>query len=603
MGTIKTYVRGVVTAALGRNPGMSLVNPGLSDELSGMASVLTRVTPDHARQILANAVAGDLASQHELFGMMLDTWPHLTKATSEVTASVRRISWQVQPYAEEGSKPTDAAEESAGLVRRALRSWRPRAGTHELALEDTIAHLLDARWRGVSVVELLWKSSPYGWLPRAGQHLSPVHYGWNNAGDELGLTGNVGGDRQTWRPFVPGKFLVGIHRARAGAPGSTALLRPLVPYWIGRTFGWAWLLRTAQLFGVPLRWATYDASRADIAAQVSDMLRNLGTAGWAAFPAGTELQLKEAAQNVRNNPQAMLMELADQAADLLILGQTLSSSSSESTGLGSGTAQLHGQVRREVLADAAWWVADHLSYQLAPAVLELNQGAYDDLTLPVVRPDLSIPADPKAEAERLEILSRMGMRIPVRWAHETTGVPEPTEDEDVIEPRATTQMNPQLPGVGPADPEIDPETPSIERKPKEALQDPEGHDDPSKTGSSTPAAFAGVRGRSVFGCPIKAQAFSTQGPVLERFFEDMTGTTARWLSPVEEPLNRLLELAQDGAATESDFQKALADARGTLPELFDQVDTEAMATALRRAMASELVNGAVSGSRGRRAKA
>jgi phage gp29-like protein len=602
MGTLRTYVRGVIKAAIAPDFSSAMVRPGLGDELVGLNYGMGRITPDQARVILANAVAGDLAAQHELFGMMLDTWPRLSKATSEISQAVRRTAWEVQAASEgDDEECTPEAKAAADLVRRALRSWRPVPGSHELTFEETLEHMLDARWRGVSVCEILWKSNPQGWLPRASQHLSPTHYGWNPTGEQLGLKGTISEQAVAWQPFVPGKFLVGVHRARAGSPGSTALLRPLVPYWIGRTYGWQWLMRTAQLFGVPIRWATYDASRADVAEQVSSMLRNLGAAGWAAFPDGTKLEIKEAASNVRDNPQAMLMELADQAADLLILGQTLSSTS-QASGLGSSTSDLHGQVRREVLTDAAWWIADILSYQLVPAVLELNLGAVDPLVMPVVRPDLSVAVDPKAEAERLEILSRIGIKIPKRWAYEATGIPEPEEGDPVIETSAPAQT-PGVPGMpGPTAPGQPGETADPAEPAANAPKSCDGGDCPSEPAEPQNEAFAGVRGRSVFGCPIQAQAFPAQSPVLQRFFEDMTGTTSRWLAPVEEPLHRLMELAQDGAITEADFQKALEEARATLPELFDEVNTDVMATALRRAMASEMVNGAVEGARGRRLK-
>lgn len=536
--------------------------------------VWSEVTPERGRQILANAMGGDLQAQHELFGLMIDTWPRLSKALSEVNGAVRRLSWQVSPVAKRGEEPTPEAQEHADLVEAALRAWRPEVGSLDLSFEDAVDQLLDARARGVSVVELVWQPTAEGVLPRAAQWLTPRHYGWNKTGRTLGLlqdptpaaAGRWRSGRANWSPFIPDKFLVGFWRARAGAPGPTALLRPLVPYWIGRTYGWKWLLRTAQIFGVPFRWATYDSTRPDVGQQVADMLKNLGAAGWAAFPAGTTLEFQEAVSNARDNPQALLQELADQACDLLVLGQTLSGTS-QAAGLGAATATLHGTVRQEVLQAAAWWVADLLNYQLVPAVLRLNYGTAP-AALPRISPDLSLPTDPKALADRDAVLRSMGLRMPQDWLYERHGVPQPTGDEPTLGgpeavPPADSSANsgPILPGGLPT---------------------------PVQAAKTSPRLFAGIRGGS-------GSEGQDTGKPTERFFEDLTGVTADWLAPVEPILRRLLALAEANASTPADIDAALAEARKALPEIFTEVDHEEMAGALRRAVTSEMVNGAAVG--------
>lgn len=553
------------------------IRPQVGEEMPGL--VWSEVTPERGRQILANAMGGDLQAQHELFGIMIDTWPRLAKALGEVSGAVRRLAWQVEPVARRGEESTPEAQAHADLVEAALRSWRPEVGSLDLSFEDSIDQLLDARARGVSVLELVWQTTPEGILPRASQWLTPRHYGWDRAGRTLGLLHEPAlrsiqrSGRANWSPFIPDKFLVGFWRARAGAPGPTALLRPLVPYWIGRTYGWKWLLRTAQIFGVPFRWANYDATRPDVGQQVADMLKNLGAAGWAAFPTGTTLEFKEAVANARDNPQALLQELADQACDLLVLGQTLSGTS-QAAGLGSGTAALHGSVRQEVLQAAAWWVADVLNYQLVPAVIRLNYGQAP-AALPRVSPDLSLPTDPKALADRDAVLRTMGLRLPEDWLYERHGVPQPKGDEPALGTGATPAG--ETPGAAGAD--SWPNLTSIDRQ---------GVPTPVRAANGPPGLFAGIRGAS------GEQAQDTGKPT-ERFFEDLTGVTADWLAPVEPILRRLLALAEADAATSADVEAALAEVRKALPEIFTEVDHEEMAGALRRAFAAEVVNGAAVG--------
>lgn len=533
--------------------------PTIADEATSL--LWTPVTPDRAKTILESAVRGDLQQQEQLFRMMLDSWPRLAKATGEVCRAASRLAYQVQ----EPEKESPQSAQHAETVRRALNSWRPRPATMEIGFEEALDALVMARHTGLSVLELHWQQTPHGILPRSAWHLAGNHLAWNDDGTEIGLRqGDV-----VWRPFDAHKFLVGAWRSRPGAPVATALLRALVPYWVGRTYGYQWLLRFAQIFGMPIRWANYDNSMPETGAQVAAMMQNLGTNSWAAFPAGVDVNLVEPKGNARDNPQIILQELADQACDLLILGQTLSGTS-EATGLGSGTAELHGAVRREVIAGAAQFAADILNYQLVPSLIELNYGAeFDPAALPIVVPDMSSPADPKGEAERIEILARTGLRIPVKWVYEAQGIPEPEGDEEVLAAQ---------------------KAPASEELPAERLLDanPVSGKDEEEKANLPNAAEGPARSQSAGG-----GADSVQAADAGDFFEELTGVTRRWLGPVEQPLRRLLALAQAEAVTDEDFAAALAEARANLPELFDDLDTEALAGALRRTMATAMVNGAV----------
>lgn len=561
MGTLRQSITAMARRLRGTPPGRAALRdltttratPTLGDEQ--MALLWTPVTPERARAILEDALRGDVQRQEELFRLMLDSWPRLAKATGEVCRAVSRLAYGVA--APEGASPYELAQ--AELVERSLRAWRPRPGTMELGLEETLDALVMARHTGLSVLELHWQRTAHGLLPRAAWLLGGRHVAWNEDGTELGLrTGE-----ETWASFDAAKFLVGAWRSRPGAPVATAMLRALVPYWVGRTYGYQWLMQFAQLFGLPLRWANYDESRPETGVKVAEMLRNLGSAGWAAFPSGVEMKLVEPTGNARDNPQLILQELADEACDLLILGQTLSGTSA-STGLGSGTAVLHGQVRREVITGAAQWVADVLNYQLVPALVELNFGAgADPAQLPIVTPDLSSPADPKAEAERLEILVRSGLRVPAAWVYASHGIPAPERDDEVLGP-ATPAQPPKTPAGGAA-------TPGEGKEP--------GEDEKTNLRSAAEGPRGSLRA---------ARANELAG----NLFEELTGVTRRWLGPVEGTLTRLLALAEAEAVTEADFASALAETRSELPELFDDLDHGALETALRRVMAPAVVNGA-----------
>jgi phage gp29-like protein len=410
--------------------GQALARPAVRTAVADFTPILwagRRMTPDQVRWVLESAVGGDIQQQWALFDLMEETWPRLTKNLNELRQAASTVTYTVQPYAERGEKPSDSAKERADSVEAALRNWRPRPGTFELSFEDALYSALDAFGKGISVHEVTWQRADEGLLPRCAHLLHPRRFGWNADGTELGLL-DAGGGRGTWQAFPEGQFLVGIWHSRSGAPGQTALLRCLAPYWVGITFGWEWLLNNAQIFGVPLRWATYDPNRPELVPALSAMLANLGSAGWAAFPQGTTMEFKEAVQRAADNPQVFIQELANKYCDQLILGQE-ASSESKPAGIGGGASELHSAVRADRLQAAARWCADLLNYQLVPAILRWNWGDEDEP--PTIVPETAGETDPKAKIDRDVYVAGIAP-MPRKWFYERHSIPEPEDGEDTV---------------------------------------------------------------------------------------------------------------------------------------------------------------------------
>jgi phage gp29-like protein len=520
-----------------------------------MGLLFSPVKPDQAKMILELALAGDLQSQWELFARM-EEWDRLAKNLNEVKNAVKRLTWHVTPYAERGEEPSERAQEKADLVEKAMANWEPEPDTLEYSFEDFIYNALDALGKGISVQEIHWQQRDGVILPRAAHLLTPRQYGWNGDGSRIGLLSgaampalSVARAANTWRPFPQDQFAIGQWHARSGVPGATALLRSLVPYWIGATYGWRWLMQTAQLFGVPFRWATYDDTEPGLANTIGAMLENMGASGWAAFPAGTTLEFKEAVTSARDNPQAVILEMGRKACDLLILGQELSSES-EASGLGSGNAMLQGKVRQDVLHNAAAWVANLLSYQFVLPLLRLNFGETSEA--PCIEPDLSVDPDPKAKAERDAMLANIGVKFPKTWFHERHGIPEPEDGEDVIERSTTDAAQP-------------------------------GEEEEATTERQSPQRAHSLHARD-----------ATE-QVIENTLESLTGVSAKWLGAVKPFFRKLVQAAQDGSVSDAEFVQALEAAYREMPELFDKLDHDALAEALEASMGAACVNGAVQG--------
>jgi len=528
---------------------MRIIHPQAQDRWSGLTT--HDLSPDRVRQILTGAATGNLLSQQQLFDLMVDTSPRLNKNLNRVKNAVTKSDKMVMPYAEGKAKPSSLAQDKADFLEQVIYDFRPNVATEEANFEDGLYDMLAAFDQGLSVQEILWERRADGDLagaivPRAFNWIPANYYGWDGLTTDLKLSPD--GMLASWIPFPENQFIVARFRTKTGHSSTTAMLRALAPLWVGANFGYDWLLNFAQLFGVPIRWATYDRNTTtENLNKICDMLANMGSAAWGAFPAGTTMELKEAVQRAADNPQKLLMDVFDLACDIRILGQTLTTDvgASGSRALGD----VHQGVEAEVIDHCAGWACEVLNYQFIPALMRLNFGNNDED--PYFEAKSVRPKDDKAMVERDKILF-VDMKLPVEvdYIYERYGIPRPDDDAELFEaPEA-----PVAPGAN-----AKTQMPNDKRKEQ------------------------------------KLKAKSTDlGQLGMSVAEELTGVQRRWLKPVANVFDDLVAKAQDGTVTDAELLQALEHAADRMPELFP--DLQASSVELRKlledGMAAALLNGA-----------
>lgn len=463
--------------------------PMLPDELSrDMARILrpqaayrwllpqlAAITPQYIEMTLRGAMAGSHVQAWELFDLMEDTSPRLAKNLNELKRAVQSLNWKLMPHVEENEAPTPEAMDRQKLVNAALTTMRPNAVADENDLSGTIYDIMDAWAKGQVVTETDWEvrmlAGKQRIAPRATFWVHPTCYAWSMEGI-LGLRLELTGNQSTpgksayrmspgvWQstsqqplpsgvaPFPDHKFLVSICKAKSGTALGGALLRPLAWWWCAANFSADWLLNLAQVFGLPFRWGTYDpnAPQATIDA-ICSMLENMGSNGWAAFPAGTTLELKEPAKAGGSLPQDDMLDRAEKQMDLLILGQTLTTDVSAAGG-SRALGDVHAGVKAEIVQAAGNWAARVLNTQLIPSILTLNYG--DTEEAPHYEPQPDEAEDALANAQRDEVLLQAGVKMPRAWFYKRHDIPEPQPGEETIggdpAPEAAPGAQPGKPG-------------------------------------------------------------------------------------------------------------------------------------------------------------
>ena len=413
---------------------------------------LAAITPQYIEMILRGALAGNHVQQWELFDLMFDTWPELSACHQELVYGVLRKKLIYEPAHEEDEQPSPEALDRQKLVSTALRKMEPSAERDDVALDGTIKDILDAWFRGVTVSEVIWQiidDKQVGTIaaPKSTFWVHPVCFAFNADG-VLGLRAVKPQSSAQWpypsstlaaqpqpaqlEAFPPYKFLIAIHKAKSGTALCGPLLRPLAWWWCAANFASDWLLNLAQLFGLPFRYATHDVNASkELVSQICDMLQNMGTAGWAAFPDGTNIEFMQPnKEGSDHSPQGELLDRADRYARLLILGQTMTGTHG-STGKGGG--QAFGKVEKEVKEDridaAGKFAASVINRQLINSILMLNYGDTEEA------PHIKFLEDEVAgltEAQRDKVLADAGLPIGVDYLRKKYDIPEPAEGEETI---------------------------------------------------------------------------------------------------------------------------------------------------------------------------
>ena len=527
-----------------------IIRPSVRDRWTSVT--LQGLTPDLIDQTLRGALSGNLIYQWQLFDLMEDTWPQLQKNLNELKRAVSKVDFTSMPFSLPGAKPSKRAIEKSEFLHRIKDACTPDITLDENSFKRAVESLCDALPKGISVQEILWAQRPWQGqmeiVPRAFQWVHPRHYGYPFTSDMVDrLMLSVTGLTLPDTVFPPDQFLIGIFKSKEGHPIGGAMLRCLAALWLGRNFAFDWALNLAQVFGLPIRWATYDATKPHLLDDLTEMLANMGSCGWAAFPSGTTFELKEAAKNAERNPQDKIMEIADTACDLLILGQ--SETSSNKNGGSNAKAQVHFAVRADVIEYVAGWVTDILNPQFVAPLMRLNFG--DNEEDPKLVAEVEMPKDALAMIERDQIVLEMGVPVAEEWFYARHEIPRPGPEDVVLKVNPT-----QAPG-----------------KPV------------------TPPNETTVDARRV----VAKAAQAPQQRLAATIAEQLTGVAEEALSPVLPVFRELVAMASNDKVTDEQLVAAMQKAADAMPELFPRV-LQAAAGArelLEAGMGAASLNGAL----------
>lgn len=516
--------------------------------------------PQQVEQTLAAALNGDLRYQNSLFVAMLDSWPKLQKNINEQARKVVTAPWKVHPFYEPGEKPKPKDEKFAKEVESMIWGMRPNVPRLEVGFEGLVRTLAIGYYFGHDVEEIRWMKSKNGmWKPRATKTVPSEFYGYpydtdeKDPEDRLMFNPNGTEGAQQFEDFPEHRFLIGINSGHPGHPSQAAPLRALAFYWLASVRGLKWMMQFTQRFGIPFIHAKSDDKSTQ--GRLAQMMQQIGTEGWAVTENGATLEVTASNSSGQSLPQRELMKIADDAADIFILGQTLTSGTDNSGSRALG--EVHAHTQNEMVDAVSDYVGSILTYQFIPSIIALNWGDVENL--PQLWAKREEVKDEKALAERDEKLGITTGKTPVAkvWFYERHGIPMPAEGDELLIEEVEEDPEPDPTPEDTDDPDDDPE------KPKQRVKAAEGK-------------------------PLTVDVLA------DNVLEGLTGVAREWLGPVRPFFTRLAALAMSNQVSDEDFVAILEKAQRELPEIFDLMDTQALQEAFENAIGSAALAGSVS---------
>lgn len=406
------------------------------------------LTPQRLASLLRQSEDGDAVAYLELAEEMEEKDLHYL---SVMGTRKRAVSQEPVTVKAASDDPEDEAD--AQLVR----DWLDR-----LTLQGELFDILDAIGKGFSATEIVWELSDQ-WLPARLEWQDPRFFEFDReTGRKLLLRGGLDGMSGLPLPLPDNKFITHFAPAKSGLPIRGGLARAAAWGYIFKNYAIKDWLAFMEVYGLPLRVGKYAPGTAETDIAILERaVAQIGQDAGAVIPQSMMIEFVQAA-GAAANPEMFerKCKYIDDQLSKAVLGQT-SSADAKSGGIGSGQADLHGEVRRDIKSADMAGLSVTLTRDVGKPIVMFNRGARKRYPLIIVgQPD---PIDLKQALEGIEAAMRNNVEVGVSYFRKVTAIPEPTAGEEVL---VRASENLPVEGAGA------PQRPDPAKKPQSDLLDP-----------------------------------------------------------------------------------------------------------------------------------
>lgn len=353
-------------------------------------------------------------TQPRRFGIGIQEWKQAITSAERIDFAQRSRLFDIYDDMLLDSHLSSVIERRRAHATSTPIAFVPASGQPNQQLDDAIAapwfqqlvkDIVDARFFGFSLFQI--DTDPQGWptarlIPR--KHVDPVR--------QLILANQTDTNGQPFEQF--------FNLMLVGNPADLGLLAKAARYVIYKSNDLGDWAEFAEVFGMPIREYTYDATDDDTRQQVLRDAYNQGAAQVYIHPAGTDLRLIESTGKTGAlDVYKGLADFCNAEISKLFLGNTLTTQSDQHGTQALGTVQQDSEAM--ILADDRRYVLNVLNYQLADILASLGLPTRNGRFVYVDTNSIA----PEQQLRILQGLHAMGLPIAHQHLYDTFGIEPP----------------------------------------------------------------------------------------------------------------------------------------------------------------------------------
>ena len=381
-------------------------------------SVSATLDPARLRSILNAAAQGDHYSYLTLAEEMEEKDPHYAAVLGTRKRAVSGL-----PVVVEAASEDERDEQLAEAVRELVEAPE---------FSDMLDDLLDAIGKGFSVAEPIWQLIGGQLWPVRYEHRDPRWFQFDKVtGQRLQLR-SEGGDGLE---IPAGKLIIHKPRLKSGLPIRGGVARQVAVSFMCKAFGLKDWMRFAELYGMPLRIGRYGpGAKSDDIAVLRRAVAQLAADAAAVMPEGMKIEFQEIA-NAAGGAELFerMAEWLDKQISKGVLGQTMTTDDGSS----QSQANVHNEVRMDILRADAKQLAATLNRDLVRTFIDLNFGPqerYPRIVLQVTEAE-----DLKALADALGPFIDRGLPVEASAILDKFGLAAPEAGAAILRPQNSMQ--------------------------------------------------------------------------------------------------------------------------------------------------------------------
>ena len=288
-----------------------------------------------------------------------------------------------------------------------------------------IKSMVDALGKGYSVCEIIWDTKGKTWEPKRFKWIDPRWFGFARDTDEIYLREMASSSTNPGQPLTPYKYIVHYPKLRKGKHAVAGLARMAAVNYMCKLYAVKDWMRFMEVFGMPMRVGKYGPAATQNEKNVlKRAVHYLGVDAAAIIPESMKIEFQQVATTGGKNQFESLCNWLDQQTSKAVLGQTMTTDSGSSR----SQAEVHNEVRKDILAADLSAIDDTLNEQLVKAYIDLNFGPQENY------PKIEHPLQESIDIAALTAMVDRGMEVEQSPVRDRLGLPDPTEGAKLLRP-------------------------------------------------------------------------------------------------------------------------------------------------------------------------